>query len=66
MQISVNGEIRQVVNGTTIVDLLDVLSIPRNKVAVERNLEIVAKSQYEQTCVQEGDRYEIVHFIGGG
>jgi len=42
------------------------LSLPPKKIAVERNLEIVSKSTFETTTLSEGDRLEIIHFIGGG
>jgi len=50
----------------TVADLLTHLSLPPKKIAVERNLEIVSKSTFETTKLTEGDRLEIIHFIGGG
>jgi thiazole synthase len=66
MKITVNGEVREVAEGLAVAALLSALGIEARKVAVERNLEIVPKSAYAETPVAEGDRFEIVHFIGGG
>ncbi|MEQ8733536.1 MAG: sulfur carrier protein ThiS [Rhodospirillaceae bacterium] len=66
MQITLNGEHKDLADATTIRVLLTDLGIDPKKVAVERNLEIVPKSQFESTVVQNGDRLEVVHFIGGG
>jgi len=66
MQITLNGELRAVPEGLSVSGLLQELDIAPRKVAVERNLEIVPKSAYETTPVEDGDRFEIVHFIGGG
>jgi len=66
MQITLNGEPRTVPEGLSVAGLLRELDIAPRKVAVERNLEIVPKSAYDTTPVEDGDRFEIVHFIGGG
>jgi sulfur carrier protein len=66
MTIQVNGESRQVPEGLTVSGLLRELGFPADRVAIERNLEIVPRSQWESTTVQAGDRFEIVHFVGGG
>ena len=66
MQISVNGEARQLDGETSVSRLLALLGLPEVKIAVERNLEIVPKSAYDSTILQADDRIEIVHFIGGG
>lgn len=65
MQIQVNGELREV-HATTILTLVEELGLDVRKVAVERNLEIVPKSQHAVTPVAEGDRIEVVQFVGGG
>lgn len=66
MQITVNGENRALAGTLTIEDFLRDLGIDPRKVAVERNLEIVPKSTFGKVIVDDGDRIEIVHFIGGG
>lgn len=66
MQITVNGESRQVAAGTTIGALLDLLEIPRDRVAVELNRDIIPKAQHPTHTLHDGDCLEIVHFVGGG
>jgi thiazole synthase len=66
MQITVNGEGRVFDGPLHVAALLERLGLDARKVAIERNLEIVPKSAYAQTAIAEGDRLEIVHFIGGG
>ncbi|HRD47971.1 MAG TPA: sulfur carrier protein ThiS [Caulobacter sp.] len=66
MRIFVNGETRDVENAPTVADLVAALGLETRKVAVERNLEIVPRSLHAATPVLEGDRFEIVTFIGGG
>lgn len=64
--IHVNGGLTRVTVGVTIAEMLGELGIDPRKVAVERNLEIVARSTFGDVRVEEGDAYEIVHFVGGG
>ncbi len=64
--VTVNGEARGVAPGTSVQGLLVLLGLEPTKIAVERNLEIVPKSQYEATILSDGDRIEIVQFVGGG
>jgi len=66
LRLVVNGEALSLAAGASVAGLLDHLGLPRQKIAVERNLEIVPRSLYGQTLLAEGDRIEIVHFIGGG
>ena len=66
MEILVNGETRQVDAGTTVLSLLRALSLPETRVAVERNLALVRKAEFADTVLSEGDRIEIVTFVGGG
>jgi len=66
MKVHINGEERDVPASLTVEALLERLGIDPRKVAVELNLEIVPKSLYAQTGVEDGARMEIVHFIGGG
>ncbi len=64
--IRVNGEQRRVPSGLSIAEMLGELGLDPLRVAVERNLEIVPRSTLGQVGVEEGDDYEIVHFVGGG
>ena len=64
--ITLNGEPRSIATGTTIAALAAELGLNPAKVAVERNLEIVPRSTLADVVIGEGDRLEIVHFVGGG
>jgi thiamine biosynthesis protein ThiS len=66
LRIEVNGEPREVPEGASVADLLRLLNLAAPKVAVERNQEIVPRSAWAATRLSEGDRLEVVHFIGGG
>jgi thiamine biosynthesis protein ThiS len=66
VKIIVNGETRKVPEGLGVSALLLHLGLPPDRVAIERNLEILPRSQWVATAVQPGDRYEIVHLVGGG
>lgn len=65
MRIQVNGELRDT-RADTVLALVEELELDVRKVAVERNLEIVPKSLHATTPVAEGDRFEVVQFVGGG
>ena len=64
--IEVNGEKRETPPGTTVRTLLDQLGLNVGRVAIEYNLQILPKRQWESTEVAPGDRLEIVQFVGGG
>ena len=66
MQLTINGETRAFQDVGDIAALVSALGLDTKKVAVERNLEIVPRSVYASTPLADGDRIEIVHFIGGG
>jgi len=66
MKLILNGEPRHLVGPASVAELLRQMGIDRAKVAVECNLEIVPKSAYDATLLAEGDKVEIVAFIGGG
>ena len=66
LSIRVNGEHRRVRDGLTLADLALELGLEPAKVAVERNLEIVARSTLREVRVEDGDELEIVTFVGGG
>lgn len=65
VKILLNGEVREV-NAGTLTALIEEIGLDGRKVAVERNLEIVPRSLYLATDLCDGDRLEIVHFVGGG
>ena len=64
--ITLNGEARALAGPVTVAGLVRVLALDGRKIAVERNREIVPRGRYEATELGQGDRLEIVHFIGGG
>ncbi|MFM8819661.1 MAG: sulfur carrier protein ThiS [Phenylobacterium sp.] len=66
MTLVLNGESRVMQAVRTVSELVAALGLDARKVAVERNLEIVPRSLYARTELADGDRLEIVHFIGGG
>ncbi len=66
MQIVLNGESVEAAVGSTVATLLKQLGISRERVAVELNTDIVPKAGYETQLIADGDKIEIVHFVGGG
>jgi thiazole synthase len=64
--IRINGEQRRVPGGISVAEMLREIGVDPAKVAVERNLEIVPRSTLGEVQVDDGDQYEIVHFVGGG
>ncbi len=66
VSIVLNGETRAVDAGLTVMGLLVSLELHAGMVVVERNREILKRDTLRETPVEEGDRIEIVHFVGGG
>lgn len=66
IMIHLNGEHRRVREGITLAELAGELGLAPEKVAVERNLEVVPRSTLAAVVVEDGDELEIVHFVGGG
>lgn len=66
MKITINGEDKEIADGLSIGSLLEQLQIRPARVVVEHNRNIVARDVYGATLLAEGDRLEIVHFVGGG
>ena len=69
MQVSINGQARSLAELTplaTLDQLIAMLGIKEDRVAVEQNGEIVPRSTWNTAPVKDGDRFEIVHFVGGG
>ncbi|QIK96445.1 sulfur carrier protein ThiS [Sphingomonas sp. HDW15A] len=65
LQVTINGEPRRQPAGS-VADLVRSLGLDPAKVAVERNLEIVPRSTLAEVAIANGDKFEIVHFVGGG
>lgn len=66
IRIRINGKEQELASPLTVAELLGQLGLDRRKVAVERNLEIVPRSIHDRTALADGDRLEIVSFVGGG
>lgn len=66
LAITVNGQHRRVAAGTSVAELAAELGLVPEKVAVERNLEIVPRSTLADVRIEDGDDFEIVTFVGGG
>jgi len=66
MNVTINGESRDVPEGLNVEALLLVLGLNTGRVAIERNLEILPRTDWNVTQVRPGDSFEIVHFVGGG
>jgi len=66
MQVNINGSAKTLNQGATVAQLLTTLDLAPVRVAVEINEELVPRKTFEQTHVQDGDRIEIVTFVGGG
>lgn len=66
MKITVNGDAKDVPEGTTLAQLIAGLDLKTDRIATERNLDVVPKAKYAETVLHEGDRLEIVSFVGGG
>ena len=66
LSLRINGDHRRVPAGMTLAELVNSIGLDPLRVAVERNLSIVPRSTFATLCVEDGDDYEIVHFVGGG
>jgi sulfur carrier protein len=64
--ITINGETRDVPPEINLDHLLELFSLPRQRVAIELNNGVVRRSDWPQTLVRDGDKIEVVHFVGGG
>jgi len=66
MMVTINGERRDVPDGLNVVQLLDHLGMSKDRVAIERNLDILPRTAWSETRVEHSDSFEIVQFVGGG
>lgn len=66
MKLFINGAEREFANVSTLASLVDQLGMKADRVAIERNRDIVPRDRWSETALSEGDRLEIVHFVGGG
>ncbi|MEO8574966.1 MAG: sulfur carrier protein ThiS [Pyrinomonadaceae bacterium] len=66
MKITINGEIKELENEVHLAKLLELFSLPSQRVAVELNREVVRRKDWSVITIREADTIEIVHFVGGG
>ena len=66
MKVTINGEIKELESGVNLDRLLELFSLPSQRIAVELNRHVVRRKDWPDTIVKESDRIEIVHFVGGG
>ena len=66
MLVEINGESRDVAASITLGELITHLSLAPERLAIELNHRVVRRADWQQTNINEGDRIEIVHFVGGG
>lgn len=66
MLLHINGDAREIENAPTLAALIEQLGLMPDRVAVELNLSIVPREQWPAVPLSDGDRLEIVHFVGGG
>ena len=66
IEVIVNGEANRIGTGATLFDLIEQLQLTPQRIAVEYNLEIVSRPRWSETRLRDGDKLEIVHFVGGG
>ncbi len=66
MTLTINGESRQFENVSTLASLIEALGLKGDRVAVELNRNIVSRRDWPATSLKDGDKLEIVHFVGGG
>ncbi|MBC7796823.1 MAG: sulfur carrier protein ThiS [Pyrinomonadaceae bacterium] len=64
--VTINGERRELSNQFTLTQLLQKLELPLERIAVELNHDVVSRQNWETTKINDGDKLEIVHFVGGG
>mgnify|MGYP001562143543 CR=1 FL=1 len=66
MNININGEGKELLGQFNLLELLKHLSLPTERVAIELNKEVVRRKDWENTKISNGDKLEVVHFVGGG
>ena len=66
MKVTVNGEVRECAEGTTLASLIDDLGIKVKVMAAAVNMNVVKKDDWESYVLQDGDKIELLHFVGGG
>ena len=66
MRVFINGESKEISGTPSLAELIDQLDLPATRIAIELNRAVVRRSEWSSTMLQDDDRIEIVHFVGGG
>ncbi len=66
MNIFINGETKQLNQTLNLIELLKHFSLPSERIAIELNREVVRKKDWENIKINDGDKLEVIHFVGGG
>ena len=66
IDIRLNGEIKKIETDVTLDRLLDLFSLPRQRVAIELNRSVVRRNDWPEITINNGDTIEVIHFVGGG
>ena len=66
MKVLINGETKELTNELNLSELLQHFSLPQQRIAIELNKKVVRKKDWKNIKVAEGDKLEVIHFVGGG
>ena len=66
MEITLNGETKRIDSEVTLDRLLDLFSLPRQRVAIELNKAVIRRNDWPEIPISDGDTIEVIHFVGGG
>ena len=66
MKVFINGETKEIAEQVSLLELLKAFSLPSERIAIELNKQVVRKKDWESILINDTDRIEIVHFVGGG
>jgi thiamine biosynthesis protein ThiS len=66
MNVTVNGEVRDIADGSSVAELLEVLGLEPKTMVVQRGDDIIARDDFGSTLIDDGDVLELIHFVGGG
>ena len=66
IRILINGETKEISDELNLSRLLEVLSLPNERVAIELNRQVVRKKDWENVQIKDADKIEVIHFVGGG
>lgn len=66
MKIIINGNTKEIPNEVNIIELIEKFSLPKERIAIELNKQVVRKKDWENIKIADADRIEVIHFVGGG